>query len=137
MTANTKPIYSRTSDIQWAPAITADNTAKDGTGTVATVFTADATEGGFVRKLRLRPLGTNTASVCRVFLNNGSTNAVADNNTLYDEVSLPATSLSETASMQSAEIQLDLPLPPGYRILITIGTAVAAGWAPTVIGGKY
>jgi len=45
MTANINPIYTRSADIQrGATAVTAANTAKDGTGTVATVFTADATE---------------------------------------------------------------------------------------------
>lgn len=46
MAANNNPIYTRVADVQWGTTlITTANTAKDGTGTVLTVFTADATEG--------------------------------------------------------------------------------------------
>lgn len=49
MPANTLPVFSRLADIQWnTSALTAANTAKDGTGTQALVFTSDATNGGFV-----------------------------------------------------------------------------------------
>lgn len=138
MAANTSPIYSRTADIQWsAAAITAANTAKDGTGTVVTVFTADATEGGFVQKIRACPLGTNVVSVLRLFINNGSTNATPANNSLFAEISLPAITLSEVAGQLPLEIPLNIPLPAGYKLNCTIGTAVAAGWQVTAVGGKY
>ena len=80
MVANTAPIFSRQAHVSWVNGITAANTAKDGTGTVDTVFTADATNGSFLQKLIIRPRGTNVVSVLRVFLNNGSTNATAANN---------------------------------------------------------
>ena len=73
MSGNNNPIFSRVGDIQWVGAALATaNTAKDGTGTVASVFTADATNGGYVQKLVARALGTNVATVLRVFVNNGS-----------------------------------------------------------------
>lgn len=137
MAANTNPIYSRTAQIDWAAAVTAANTAKDGTGTTATVFTADATEGGFVHKLRGMPLGTNVASVARLFINNGQSAAVAANNVYYGDVSLPATTLTEVAGQLPIEIPLSIPLPPGYKLLVALGTAVAAGWQFSVVGGKY
>jgi hypothetical protein len=138
MAANNNPIFSRTADVQWAPAaLTAANTAKDGTGTVATVFTADATEGGFVHKLVARALGTNVQTVLRVFINNGSSNATPANNVMFTEFTLTATTLSETAALPAFEIPLNFALPPGYRINCTIGTAVAAGYALSGIGGKY
>jgi hypothetical protein len=134
MPANNNPIFTAVADIQWTAApLTAANTAKDGTGTVATVFTADATNGGYVSKLVARSLGTNAATVLRVFLSN----ATAANNALYAEMSLPATSLSETLALPAFELPLNLALPPGYRLLCTIGTAVAAGHELTVVGGKY
>lgn len=146
MAANTIPIYSRLGDIQWGVVTTA-NTAKDGTGTVVTIFTADATNGGRVEKIRARPTGTNTASVLRVFINNGATNATATNNTLFAEASLPGTTLSEVAALALVELPntalvsdgtaFPLVLPAGYKINITIGTTVAAGWAVTAVGGKY
>lgn len=138
MAANTAPIYSRLPDVQWpAAAIASANTAKDGTGTVATVFTADATNGGRVEKLKVRGLGTNVATVLRIFINNGSTNATAANNALYMEATIAATTLSEVAALADNEILLNLALPAGYKLNVTIGTAVAAGLMVTAVGGKY
>lgn len=138
MPANNLPIFSKVADIQWSAAvITAANTAKDGTGTVTVVFTADATNGGYVQKLRFRAAGTNIATVARVFINNGLTNATPANNILYDEITLPATTLSETSSLTIQEIPLNFALPAGYKIHITLGTAIAAGVYVTAIGGKY
>jgi hypothetical protein len=133
---NTKPIYSGTPQINWGTVATA-NTAKDGTGTVVTVFTADATKGGRVEKLKVRAAGTNIATVLRVFINNGSSNATPANNTLYIEATIAATTLSEVAALADTEIALNLALPAGYKINITIGTTVAAGLAVTGVGGIY
>jgi len=138
MAANTSPIYSRVGDIQWgATALTTANTAKDGTGTVLTVFTADATEGGRVETITFRAAGTNVATVARVFINNGSTNGTAANNILYSEITLPITTLSEVAALTNQSITLGFALPAGYKINCTIGTTVAAGYYISVLGGKY
>ncbi len=138
MAANTNPIFTLVPDIQWGTsAITTANTAKDGTGTVLVVFTADATNGGFIQKIRFRPAGTNVATVARVFINNGSSNATASNNILYDEIGFAATNLSEMMAQVPYELPMNIALPPGYRILITLGTTVAAGYYISVVGGKY
>lgn len=138
MAANTAPIYSLLGDIQWgATAITTQNTAKDGTGTVLTAFTADATNGGFVQRIRFRPAGTNIPTVARIFINNGSTNATPANNILWDEITLPTSTLSEVAALSAFEAPLNFALPPGYKLNVTIGTTVAAGYYVAVIGGKY
>lgn len=136
MAANTAPIYTRVPDIQWG-VLTAANTAKDGTGTVATIFTADATEGGFVYGIKLKPLGTNVASVARFFINNGSTNATATNNSMFADQGLVAITNTETAGQTEYWIPVNQPLPAGYKINMTLGTAVASGWQATVFGGKY
>ena len=137
MPGNTSPIFSRVARVEWAGGITAANTAKDGTGTVDTVFTADATNGSYLQKLGVRPKGTNVASVLRVFLNNGATNATAGNNVLIAELSLPATTLSEVAALSGNELSLNIPVPPGYRVQVTLGTAVAGGYAVVGFGGDY
>ena len=141
MPANTSPIFSAKGSMQWNPAIlTAANTAKDGTGTVATVFTGNATgnaAGNFVQKLVARSLGTNVATVLRVFINNGSANATAANNSLIAELTLPATTLSEAGAQPDYVLPLNYVVPSGYKLNCTIGTAVAAGFALTVIGGEY
>jgi len=146
---NTSQIYSRVADIQWGatdgnggsagPLLTA-NSAKDGTGTVLTVFTADATNGGRVEGVRARACGTNVATVLRVFINNGSANSTLANNTLYAEITCPATTASAVAALGDvllAAPYFPLVLPPGYKINVTIGTTVAAGLQVTAFGGKY
>ena len=141
MPANTQPIFSALGSIQWsAAAITAANTAKDGTGTVATVFTGNATgnnAGNFVQRLVARALGSNTATVLRVFINNGGVNTTAANNSLIGEMTLPGTTLSEIAAQADYVLPLNFVLPAGYKINVTLGTAVAAGYQVSVIGGQY
>lgn len=137
MAINTQPIFSKAGSIQWNPALmTAANTAKDGTGTVATLFTAGA-DGAFVQKLVARSVGTNVATVLRIFVNNGGANTTAANNSLIAELSLPATTLTETAAQLPFELPLNFALPAGYKLLATLGTAVAAGFEVTVFGGTY
>ncbi len=141
MPANTAPIFSAKGAIQWNPAIlNTANTAKDGTGTVATVFTGNVAgnnAGNFVQRLVARPLGTNVATVMRLFINNGSVNATAANNSLIAELTLPATTLSEIAAQPDYVLPLNFVVPAGFKLNATIGTTVAAGFAVTVIGGEY
>jgi len=138
MAANTAPIFSVAGDIEWGTTVlTTQNTAKDGTGTVLTCFTADATNGGFVQRIRFRAAGTNIATVARVFINNGSVNSTPANNILYDEITLAATTLSEVSALATYELPLNFALPPGYKLNVTLGTTVAAGYYVSVIGGRY
>lgn len=137
MAGNLSPIFSKVGKIGQAPAITLANTAKDGTGVVDVVFTADATNGSFLQKLKIRPKGTNVASVMRLFLNNGGVTTTATNNTLFDEISLPATANTEVAAIAGFEYAVNLALPAGYRLFVTLGTAVAGGYAVTGVGGDY
>ena len=109
----------------------------DGTGTVVTVFTADATNGSFVDYLSVRPLGTNVATVIRVFINNGSTNTTAGNNVLKEDKTLPATTASNISALAAQDLPLRWMLPAGYKINITLGTAVSAGYAVSAQGGDY
>lgn len=138
MAANTSPIYTLKGKLEWCPTvINAANTAKDGTGVVNTIVTADATNGSFIQKIKFRPAGTNVATVARIFINNGLTNATPSNNILYDELSLPASTTSETSATIGIEVYLNFVLPSGYNINVTLGTAVAAGYYVSAIGGDY
>lgn len=137
MAANTVPIYPHVPGIGWATAITAANTAMDGTGTVTTVFTADATDGSWVYEIRLKAAGTNVATVARIFINNGSTNATASNNALFEEITLAATTASNVAALSTYTIPVNRALPPGYKLHVVLGTAVAAGWIVSVYAGHY
>lgn len=140
MPANTSPIFVLTPNVGNAGAfpagITAANTAYDGTGTVTTIFTA-GTNGAFVQKIRWQPLGTNVATLARVFINNGATNATATNNALFREYTLPASAASNTLQIPPFEYTINLWLPAGYKLNVTLATAVAAGILPTAIGGDY
>lgn len=138
MAANTVPIFPLTPAIGGigASALQTANTAKDGTGTVTTVMTAGA-NGSRVDYLRVRATGTNVATVLRVFINNGSTNTNAANNVLFTEATIAATTLSEVAALAETTIQLDLPLPAGYKILCTIGTTVAATLVVSAVYADY
>lgn len=135
---NFSPIFTKIPRSAWA-TITAANTAKDGTGTTLLVATADAADGGMLMSIKCEPNGTNVATVCRVFLNNGLTPATAANNSLIAQIALPATTLSETttSTMQPIETVFNRPLPPGYRIYVCLATAVAAGWQITAVSGDY
>ena len=134
---NPTPIFSREPVAAWINGLSAANTAKDGTGTLETIFTADATNGGYLQRVIARPRGTNVASVLRIFLNNGLANTTAANNCLIAELSLPATTNSEVAALAAPEIGFNLPIPPGYRIMVALGTAVAGGYAVSAHGGAY
>lgn len=138
MAQNVQPVFAKTPNVGWGTsAIATANTAKDGTGTVLTCFTADGTNGSFVQRIRFRAAGTNVATVARVFINNGSTNATAANNILWDEITLSATTLSETSALSTYELPLNFALNAGYKINVTIGTTVSAGYYVSVIGGDY
>jgi hypothetical protein len=138
MAANTAPIFPRTPQVEWSNAVLAANTTTDLTsGTIYQVFAADATEGSRVDYLQIMALGTNVATVLRVWINNGSTTATAANNVMHKNIALPATTLSQTAQLTEQQVNLDLSLPPGYKLYVTLGTAVAAGYCVTAVGGKY
>jgi len=122
--------------------LTAANTATDGTGTTALVATAPASAspaGSLVERIRCMHLGSNVATVVRVFLNNGSTPTVAGNNALLAEKTMPANTLSQVAESVPQDIIINQVLK-GHastpeRLYVAIGTAVAAGIRFTPIGG--
>lgn len=138
MTANFQPIYALTPQTGGiAAAITAANTATDGTGTVYTVYTAGA-NGGYIRRVRFKGAGTNAASVARIFINNGSSQASAANNSLWGEISLAATTASNSASIgPDYEYPMNLVLKAGYVVNVCYGTAGAAGWMAIGEAGDY
>jgi len=121
--------------VSWTTLLTA-NTAKDGTGTAPTLYTAGA-NGSRVDRIKVRNTGTAVATVLRIFINNGSTAATAGNNSLYMEVTIPACTVSEVAAQADIVIPLNMSLPAGYKINVTIGTTIAAAIAVTCEGGDY
>lgn len=146
MTQNTSPIFTLTPRVSWgsvddnsgatAGPVLSANVAMDGTGFVTPVFTAGA-NGSYIQRLIARPVGTNVVTVMRVFLNNGSTNATQANNVLIGEITLPATTAIATAALQGVELAFNFAIPAGYVVNVTLGTAVAAGYRVSIVGGDY
>jgi hypothetical protein len=137
MSANINPIFVGTPNTSWSGSIATANIAVDGTGSVATAFTAGA-NGSYVRRLRAKAGGTCVASVLRVFLNNGAPNATAGNNALVAEINLPATTASNSVAVgNDIEYPLNMVLPAGYLINCAIGTTVVGGWNVTIEGGNF
>jgi hypothetical protein len=136
MGANTTPIYPLLPKIGWG-TLNAANTAMDGTGTVAEIFTAGI-NGARIDQIKIRALGTNVATAVRLFINNGNDHTVPVNNALIYEVTAPATTASPTAALNDILITPPVQfLPPGYKLMAAIGTAVAAGIQVTVAGADY
>lgn len=144
MAQNIDPIYTREPEVtnngttgmnQLITAAATDYTGID--ADTSLVFTADATNGSYVERLRFKAGGTNVATVARIYLNNGSAPTTATNNTFYGEVSLPATTATNTAATAEIDYMMNLAIPATFRIYVGLATAVAAGWVVTPVAGNY
>jgi hypothetical protein len=139
MAGNSAPIYSRVADVQWnsTPVQSANTTTDLTTGIIYPTFTADTTNGGYVQRMRFKPLGTNVATVARIWINNGSATTTSTNNSLWDELTIVASTASQTSAQPVYEVPLNFALPPSYRLYVTLGTSGATGYDVVTIGGKY
>lgn len=73
----------------------------------------------------------------RIWINNGSATTTAANNTQYLERTLSSTTVTQTSELPDIILPLNISIPAGYRIYATFGTAVAAGFHLTAVGGDY
>jgi hypothetical protein len=146
MPANTAPIFSITGDVNSVASNNSGlivgpsaNTALDGTGAnIYKAFTAGA-NGSYVQKVRFRPVGSPAATVARVFISS-STTTNATNTWLYDEITLPSVTQSQTAASSVFEIPLNFALPANYLLYVTFGTSTGSsgtGYSVVVIAGDY
>jgi hypothetical protein len=112
------------------------------------VFIADATNGGYIQKLTFQSITSTALTVCRVFISDTTTTVTTGalvsntsvNTHLYNEIQLPAVTVSQTVAAPHLELPLNLALPAGYKICVTFATSTGAattGWAVQGIGGKY
>ena len=148
MAANTAPIFSIAPDVQVGGAILGPTavTAQDGTGLLSLIFSADATNGGHVDTINLKPVGSPVATVARIFFctaagafTSNTTNTAA-NTALLTEITLPAITLSQIAASSEFQIPIKRPLPPGTKLLIAFATSTGAagtGYGITTFAGKY
>ena len=149
MAASITPIFVRAPDVQLGGAVLGPNanTAQDGTGAnITSIFQADATEGGFVDEIRLKPVLSPAGTVIRVFICSvtgaftpGTSNTAA-NTVMIAEISASAVTTSNTVAQNDLSIPIRKPLPAGGRLLMTFGTSTGAsgtGYAVSTFGGKY
>jgi len=145
MPANTAPIYSivgatdsvasNNSGLIVGPTA---NTAQDGSGTLYKAFTA-GTNGSYIQKMRFRPVGSPVATVCRVFISSSTTTS-ATATWLYDEITLPAVTVSQTAATSVYELPLNFAIDPSYLLYVTFGTSTGStgtGYSIVTIAGDY
>jgi hypothetical protein len=85
------------------------NTNRNGTGTIATVFTAGS-NGSRIDDIYITATGTTTAGVVRLFLNDGT------NTYLFDEILVTAITPSTTVSVFQA-------------VLLNPAIVLATGWS--------
>lgn len=85
------------------------NTARDGSGTLATVVTAGA-NGTRVSAVRVVATGTTTDGMVRLFLHDGTTAH------LWDEISVSSATPSATVAVFQAERVVQLLLPTGWSL---------------------
>ncbi len=137
MTANTTPIFSLTPIVTFLGVQTTGNNDYLGTNGAVTLMYTAGTNGSYVRTIIGESAGTNIATVLRVWINNGSTNGTASNNSLAFQFSLPATTASASAATAHIELPLNIQLPNGYKLYGVLGTTVSAGWTFSTHGGDY
>ncbi|QGH72956.1 MAG: hypothetical protein [Siphoviridae sp. ctdEk19] len=130
----TAPVYTATPKVGLAEVSTA-NTNRDGTGTIAAIFTAGAS-GSRIERIMVKATGTTTAGMVRLFIHDGSSAR------LYTE--LPVQANVPSASLRTFESTLEgittphllpLVLPVGYSLRAS--THNAETFIVSAIGGDF
>ena len=140
MASNTSPIYSGVGQIGFTTVLTSANVSYDAIAANGALLFLASVSGSFLQRVRFKASGSTTATVARVFLNNASgVTGSAINNVLFDEITLPVTSTSQVAATAVYELPMNIALPSGSAVVVTLGTAQAAGggWYASAIGGSY
>lgn len=131
MPANTVPIFPLTPVIG-AGQVSAANTARDGTGTLATILTG-ASNGTRIHKITIKGTVTTTAGMVRLFIDD------LTNKRLWREI--PITAITGSASVAEFEYILQLfgedalHLPNGYILKASTHNAEAINVIAE--GGNY
>lgn len=157
MAVTATPIFPQTPNVGIMNAVLStamtNTKAFDGTEAAGTAmaecFTAGA-NGARVDSVTVRytstngatASGTTSASVMRLWINNGSANTTATNNQFLGEIALPAQAVTALATGTLPEYTLIIgkSIPAGYKIYA--GLTVAIGGTncaviPCVSGGDY
>lgn len=150
MPSNTNPIFTKNGAFNGV-LITAANTNSNGVGTIGTdlfkAFTADATNGSFISRVRFMlcatTAGTATAAtVFRVYVSSLTSGATTGgtNCWLIGELSVVSqTADSATAATSPLEFGVGFAIPASYTILVSSHAAPAANtmFSACVVAGDY
>lgn len=150
MAQNTAPIFSLVPVTAFG-TLTGNiaSTRSDGVGTIGTdlfvCFTANATNGSYVSKIRISAAATTpttmTASVIRIFISSKTSGATTAADTmLYSEIGTAAIPAANSANaINYYEVPFDIALPASYTILASIHANVAANtrWQILTVAGDY
>ena len=132
MPANTTPIFTLTPNIGKGSVSTA-NTNRDGTGTIATIFTAGA-NGSKISEIDIMASSDPADSTVVFYLYDGSTYYPIDE---WD-IGNPAAGSATVASYNEKRTFANLVLPTGWSLRASITAALTAGVLYIVaLGGDY
>lgn len=95
--------------------ISTANTNRDGSGTIGTIFTGDATDGSVIDHVDIAAIGTTTAGVVRLYVHNGSASF------LWKEILVTAITPSTSVAVWSHTVDCSqrsgsLFLPAGWSL---------------------
>lgn len=111
-------------------AISAANAARDGTGTIVTIFTAGA-NGSRIDKAIIKATVTTTAGMVRLFIHDGAASSLL--------TEIPVTATTVAASTPAFETVIDflggLVLPTGYSLRAS--TEKAEAFNVLAFGGDF
>lgn len=128
------PAFAATPRCALAQVVTA-NAARDGSGTVVTVFTAGAS-GSRIDAISVKAVGVTTAGMVRLFINDGT------NTRLLTEVPVRAKTPAATLPAEETHLSLGnlsqilpLILPTGYSLVAS--TEKTETFNILAFGGNY
>lgn len=132
MPANTDPIFLLTPKIG-AVSVSTANLARDGSGTIATVFTAGS-NGSRINEIVIKATDNPADSTVVFFLHDGSSYFVFDEWDIGD----PAAGSGTVASYRESRSYANLVLPTGWSLRASITVALTGGtMIVTALGGDY
>lgn len=102
--------------------VTTANTARDGSGTIETIFTAGAS-GSKIDEITVKADGNPADSCVVIFLHDGSAYHVFDEFDLGD----PAAGSTTVASYRDSKTYRNLRIPTGWSVRASITVALTSG----------
>jgi hypothetical protein len=110
------------------------------------LYTADATYGGFIQKVRLTPQASvaataTTATMARFYISSVTSGATTNaNTTLFGEYACVAQTADQTTSaVTSLEMPIGIAMKPGETLLVSMHHVAAANtsWGIFAVTGDY